>query len=165
MTRLLLFAVAIASCACGASSQVVAPTPNLTLMPGTTPTLSSSTWDVTIQTAAVKGPDFCIFTPSVGAVFRGTYQLAWYGNSVSFTPPEPIDWDSFTATLSGSNFAAANAAVDSGSGMCAHYLQASNLTGSFSTDNNAFEAIENLTYTLDSGQVKTVTFSWSGRRR
>jgi hypothetical protein len=163
MTRLLWLAVVIASCACGAS-QVVAPTPTLTSTPSTTPTFSSSTWDVTIQTTAVKGPDFCIFTPSVGAVFRGTYQLAWYGDSVSFSPPDPIDWDSFTARLSASNFAGANAPMESGGGMCAHYLQASTLTGNFSTDDNSFEAIENLAYILDSGQVKTVTFSWSGRR-
>jgi hypothetical protein len=163
MTRLLLFAVVLTSCACG-GPQVVAPTPSPTSTPTTTTTLSSSTWDVTIQTTAVNGPDFCVFTPSVGAVFRSPYQILWNGDSVTFSPPDPIDWDSFTAKLTGSNFAGANAAMESGGGMCAHYLQASTLSGNFSTDNNAFEAIENLAYTLDSGQVKTVIFSWSGRR-
>lgn len=152
--------------ACRGSDPIVAPTPN----PAATPTLLPATrtvagWTVTIQTTAVTGPTFCIFTPNVGTVFQGYYEVAWDDDAVSFVPPDPIDWDSFTAHLTGSQFAATNPPVGSGVGMCTHYLQASDLVGRFSADRNAFTAVEHWYFTLDSGDVKTVTFSWAGTRR
>ena len=156
--RLLLIAgLAVSVSACGGSLQIVDPTPQTTS--------SVDGWSVTIQTTAVTGPTFCIFTPNVGTVFQGDYGVAWDGDAVSFLPADPIDWDSFTAHLTGSQFAATNPPVGSGRGMCTHYLQASDLVGSFSADMNSFTAIEHWYFTLDSGDVKTVTFSWSGARR
>jgi|HubBroStandDraft_6_1064221.scaffolds.fasta_scaffold1244800_1 hypothetical protein len=168
MKSLLLTLTAVlllSACSEGGSPTPVTTTPTPIPTPApATPTSSSAGWSVTIQTTAVAGPAFCIFTPSVGAVFKGDYDLVWHGDSVSFTPPDPIDWDSFTATLTGSNFTATNPPVGS-AGMCTHYLQASTLAGNFSADKSSFTAVENWYFTLDSGEVKTVTFSWSGTRR
>ena len=47
---------------------------------------TSNSWDVTIRVADVTGPDFCIWTPSVGTAFGGTYELVRSGSSVSFIP-------------------------------------------------------------------------------
>lgn len=165
---LLIAVLAVPVVACGGSAQTVAPTSQPAATPAPPPptsTSSSAGWSVTVQTTAVTGPAFCIFTPSVGAIFKGDYDLVWRGDSVSFNPADPIDWDSFTATVTGSNFTATNPPVGSGSGMCAHYLQASTLAGNFSADRSSFAAVENWYFTLDSGEVKTVTFSWSGTRR
>ena len=128
-------------------------------------TTASNLWDVTIQTTAVSGPAFCIWTPSVGATFRGDYTVTSSGSVVVFVPPDPIDWDSFTGTLDGRMFSATNPPWGSGAGMCAHYVEAQTLSGSFSPDNNSFSAVETLSLTPDSGQVRTITFSWSGTRR
>jgi len=164
--RLLPIAVFVtACCACGGSAPMVAPTSP----PATTPNVPFVTraaeWTVMIQTTAVTGPAFCIFTPSVGSVFQGEYEVAWDADTVSFLPPDPIDWDSFTGHLTGSDFAATNPPIGSGGGMCTHYLQASDLVGSFAADQQTFKAIAHWYFTLDSGEVKTVTFLWSGTRR
>jgi len=126
---------------------------------------TSDFWEVTIRVTAVTGPDFCIWTPIVGMTFSTTYELRRSGDSVSFIPPDPLDWDSFTATLSGAGFTAANPPIGSGKGMCTHYLQAGSLSGSFSANDNHFTATETESFTLDSGQVRTINFSWSGSRR
>jgi hypothetical protein len=97
--------------------------------------------------------------------FSTVYELLRSRDSVSFIPPDPIDWDSFTARLNGANFTAANPTFDSGRGMCAHYRQASGFSGSFSADGNYFSAVETTSFTLDSGEVKAITFSWFGSRR
>jgi hypothetical protein len=46
--------------------------------------------------------------------------------------------------------------------MCEHHLQATTLSGSFSPDRISFTATEKWLFTLDSGQVRTITFSWVG---
>jgi len=117
-----------------------------------------------METTAVSGPPFCIFTPPVGAVFEATYWVERKGDIVNFTPPDPIDWDSFTAKINGLDFAATNPTVGSAVGMCTHYLQGSSLSGSFAPDNNSFTAVEAWSFTLDSGEVKTVMFAWTGTR-
>jgi hypothetical protein len=152
----------LSACSEGGSPGPLTPTPIPTPAPAP-PTSSSAGWSVTIQTTAATGPAFCIFTPSVGTVFTGDYDLSWHGDSVSFAPPDRIDWDSFTATLTGSHFTAPSPPVASVG--CTHYLQASTLTGNFSADRSSFMAVGNWYFTLDSGDVKTVTFSWSGTRR
>jgi hypothetical protein len=126
---------------------------------------TSDSWDVSIRVAAVTGPDFCIWTPSVGTAFNGAYEVVRSGNSVSFIPYDPIGWPSFTAKMDGANFGVANEPFDSGQGMCVHYLQATSFSGSFSTDGSHFTATQTDSFTLDSGQVKTVTFFWFGSRR
>lgn len=126
---------------------------------------TSDSWDVTIQVTAVTGPDFCIVTPSVGMAFSTIYEVRRSGGSVSFIHPDPLDWDTFTASLNGSNFTAAIPPIGSGGGMCTHYLTAYSFSGSFSPDGNHFTATETQSFTLDSGQVKIITFSWSGSRR
>jgi hypothetical protein len=156
--RLLLIAVlVIPVSACGGSLQVVDPTPQ----PQTPSHIDG--YNVTIQATAVTGPAFCMSTPKVGTVGQEGYSVLWEGGAVSFLPSDPVDWDSFTGHLDGSQFTATNPPV--GSRGCTHYLQASDLVGSFSADKNSFTAIEHWYFTLDSGEVKTVTFSWSGARR
>jgi len=152
----------LSACSEGGSTRPLTPTP---IPAPATPTSSSEGWSVAIQTTANTGPAFCIFTPSVGAVFKGDYDLVWHGDSVSFVPPDPFDWSSFKATLAGLDFTATNPPVASIAGMCTHYLQASTLAGTFSADKTSFTAVENWYFTLDSGDVRTVTFSWSGTRR
>lgn len=175
MTRLLLVA-AVATClgACSAAP-IVSPTPNTTSLPSTTsptntapvPSESSGGWTVAAQTIGNTGPDFCIWTASVGMTFTGDYAVTWNGSTVSFLPRDWVDWESYTAKLDGARFDATNPTFESGptNGMCAHYRYASSLSGSFAPDNNSFTATETWSYTLDSGQVKTVTFSWVGTRR
>ena len=167
MTRLLLIALlATVVSACRGSAGIVAPTPNPAATPHTPPAATTPTgWSVSIETTAVTGPSFCIHTPSVGMLFQGAYDVLRQGDTVSFVPPDPLDWDSFTGRVTGADFAATNPPLGSGVGMCTHYLQASDLVGTFSADANTFTAIEHWYFTLDSGDVKTVTFSWSGTRR
>jgi hypothetical protein len=152
--------------ACGAPTGVVMPTPTPTPAPASTPTPAPPAfgWTITIRTTGVAGPAFCIYTPPVGSVFTTTYGLDLRGDFVVFVPPDPIDWESYTATLDGLNFTAVNPPVGSGAGMCAHYMQASSLSGSFSPDRSSFTATEIWSFTLDSGEVKTVTFLWNGVR-
>ena len=167
LTRLRLIVVLSGSVtACSGSAPIIAPTPTSIQRPTPPPTSpNSNLWRVTIQTTAVTGPSFCIVTPSVGSTFQGDYMVALSEDTVSFVPPDPIDWDTFMARLTGSRFTATNPPIESGRGMCTHYLQASDLAGSFSPDTNSFTAIENWYFTLDSGEVKRVTFSWSGTRQ
>jgi len=166
--RLLLSAsLAFPLAACGGSPQILTPTPQPVVTQTQPPSVTSTTtlgWIVSIQTTAVSGPAFCIVTPSVGNAGQEDYEVVRHGDTVSFVPQDPYDWDSFTATISGSTFTATNGPLDSGP-MCTHYRQSSTLTGAFSADNNSFTAVETWRFTLDSGDVKTVTFSWSGTRR
>ena len=149
--------------ACGSSPQITAPTPIVsTATPVAPATVGPGVYMVTIKVVGDDGPNFCIWTPPVGATFQGPYTLAWNGDTVAFVPPDPIDWDSFTAHVNGLNFAGSNPPVGSGAGMCAHYGQSSTIAGAFSPDQSSFTATETLSFTLDSGQVKTITFAWSG---
>jgi hypothetical protein len=129
------------------------------------PAPATDLWEVTILVTSVTGPDFCIWTPEAGMAFSTEYGLQKSGDSISFNPPDPIDWDSFTARLDHANFTAVPQEIDSGRGSCAHYLEDSTFSGSFSADGNHFTATETQSFTLDSGQVKVVTFRWSGSRR
>jgi hypothetical protein len=130
------------------------------------PVLPQGTWSVTIQTLSDSGPSFCIHQPAVGSTFRVNYGLGWSDDTVMFVPPNPIDWDSFTAKISGDlNFTGTNPPTGSGMGMCAHYVQASSITGSFSPDRKSFTATVTWSFTLDSGQTNTITFSWAGTRQ
>ena len=132
---------------------------------GTPPPEGTTTWDFVLQVTAVAGPDFCIWTPSVGTVFETTYVLQRNADSISFLhPQDPIDWSEYTATLDGANVSA-TITYASGAGMCAHYLETNSFSGSFSADGSHLIATETWSFTLDSGQVKTVTFHWSGSRQ
>jgi sugar lactone lactonase YvrE len=134
---------------------------------GQTPALpASSTWDVTIEVTAVAGPDFCVYTPSVGMVFGTTYELRANSASVSFLhPDDPFDWEEYTAARNGLSFTASHPPVGSGTGGCTHYIQASSFEGRFSADGRQFTATETWSFTLDSGETRTVTFHWSGSRQ
>jgi hypothetical protein len=169
MTRLLLLgAVAACVCACSAAP-ILSPTPNTTAPPNTprVPSAPSAGWAVAVQTVGNTGPDFCIWTAAVGTTFTGDYTVTWNGSTVLFRPLDWVDWESYTAKVDGVRFDATNPPTEFGpsNGMCAHYLYASSLSGSFAPDNNSFTATETWSFTLDSGQVKTVTFSWVGIRR
>jgi hypothetical protein len=135
----------------------------VTVMPvPSAPLPSGSAWTVTIRTVADEGPDFCIYLPAVGSSFQGVYRLVEHGYTVTFVGPDPVDWSNYTAIRSGQAFTATYPALESAKGMCTHYLQASALSGTFSADNRSFTATETWRFTLDSGQVKTITFSWFG---
>ena len=137
--------------------------------PSPTPAAAShtNTWDLTSRVVGDSGPDFCIHTATVGSVYHGTYTILRNGSTVSFTPADFIDWESYNGTLQDTTFTASNAPVEFGpaNGMCAHYFQASTLNGTFSPDGNNLTATETWSFRLDSGQVKTLTFQWSAIRR
>jgi hypothetical protein len=122
---------------------------------------------VTIQTLSDSGPSFCIHQPAVGSTFRGTYGLVFAGDTVEFVPPDPVDWDSFTAKVTASNFAGSNAPAAFGpnNGMCASYVQSSSIGGTFSSDRTSFTATVTWSFRLDSGQTETLTFAWSGTKQ
>ena len=67
---------------------------------------TSDFWDVTIRVTEATGPAFCGYTPGPGMAFSETYDLRRSGDSISFSPPDPFDWPSFTARLKGPNFTA-----------------------------------------------------------
>jgi hypothetical protein len=134
----------------------VAPTP--------APPAVRSAWILTDEVIGASGPKICLYRPSVGMVFQTTFELQRSGNSVSFVFPDPIDWESYTATVNGANFTATNPTVGSGTGMCIDYLQASSLSGSFSQDGNHLTATEVWSLTLYSGEVVTTTFRWTANR-
>lgn len=169
MLRLLLLAnVGLLAAACSGSPQIAAPTPKPTptsTAPAPPVTSTSGSWIITLTTLSDTGPTFCIHQPSVGSTFSTDYQLVFGGDTVEFVPPDPIDWDSFTAKVDGLNFSGANPPVGSGTGMCAHYLQASTIAGTFSPDHSSFTARVTWSFTLDSGEVETIAFSWTGTRR
>lgn len=122
-----------------------------------------SEWSVTDQAVGDSGPDFCIWTAKVGMVFHGSYTISRRGSSVSFTPADIVDWESYAATLQGTSFSASNPPLAEND--CAHYLQSSTLAGSFSPDGTHLTATETWSFRLDSGELKTVTFQWSGVRQ
>jgi len=114
---------------------------------------------------ANTGPDFCLYTPAVGLVFETTYELRRSADAISFLHLEdPIDWSEYTATLNGAAFTGTTT-FGSGGGMCAHYREVDSFSGGFTADGSHFTATEIWSLTPDSGQVKTVTFHWSGSRR
>ena len=139
--------------------------------PPATPTAAaaahSDKWDLTSRVIGDDGPDFCIHTAKVGGVYRGIYTIRQNGNTVSFSPADFIDWESYSGTLQGTSFTASNAPLEFGpaNGMCAHYFQSSTLSGSFSPDFTRLTATETWSFRLDSGQVKMLTFQWSAVRR
>jgi hypothetical protein len=118
-----------------------------------------------METVSDTGPSFCLQLPRIGSRFRSDYQLAQTADTLSFIPPDPVDWPSYTARVKDLNFDAANPSRGSIMGMCAHYVEASTLTGSFTPDYTSFNATETTSWTLDSGEVKTISFSWVGTRR
>ena len=118
MLRLLLLAnVGLLAAACSGSPQIAAPTPKPTptsTAPAPPVTSTSGSWIITLTTLSDTGPTFCIHQPSVGSTFSTDYQLVFGGDTVEFVPPDPIDWDSFTAKVDGLNFSGANPPVGSG---------------------------------------------------
>jgi hypothetical protein len=143
-------ALAFAAWACSGGSSSTGSTSPSNIATNTTPVLPQGTWSVTIQTLSDSGPSFCIHQPAIGSTFRANYALGWSDDTVMFVPPDPIDWNSFTAKVSGDlNFTGANPPTGSGMGMCAHYVQASNITGSFSPDRKSFTATVTWSFTLD----------------
>src|SRR4051812_49008469 len=97
MTRLVIVVLTTTVLACGGSVDNVGPTRRPAATPDTPPAAAARAgWSVSIETTAVTGPNFCIYTPSVGSVFKGDYDVVRQGDTVSFIPPDPLDWDSFT---------------------------------------------------------------------
>lgn len=141
--------------------KLVAPTPSASAPTPTPP--PPEIWSLTSQVTGATG-GFCIYLPDVGSVFRTTFVLQRSGNSVSFLMTDPIDWEGYTATLTGLNFTATIPAFDSGAGMCTHYRQLESLSGSFSEDSRHLSATEVWSFALDSGEVVTRTFHWSASR-
>jgi hypothetical protein len=139
----------------GAQGPPATPTP--------APEPGASLWELTDEVVGDSGPDFCIHTPKVGMTFQGTYTIFRQGNALSIVPEDIVDWNSYQATLQGSNFTASNPPLAEND--CAHYLQSSSLSGSFSADLTRLTATETWSFQLDSGQVKTLTFRWSAVRR
>ena len=127
----------------------------------------SDKWDLTSRVIGDDGPDFCIHTAKIGGVYHGIYTIRRNGNTVSFSPADFIDWESYSGTLQGTSFTASNAPVEFGpaNGMCDHYFQSSTLSGTFSANFTGLTATETWSFRLDSGQVKKVTFQWSAARR
>jgi hypothetical protein len=162
-TRLTQLMLAATMAACSGSVTSVAPSEQPRIPTPAAPTTAG--WTVAIRTTAVTGPPFCIYTPSVGSVFQGDYDVFFHTDTVSFVPPDPYDWNTFVGSFDGSAFMAVNLPENPGYGTCTHYLEGSDLAGRFSADLNAFTAVEHWYFTLDSGDVKTVTFEWSADRR
>jgi hypothetical protein len=139
--------------------------PKLVTNPTPTPAPAGrNPWKLTDQVIAATGPGTCLYRPSVGMSFSTTFELVKSGNSVRFAMEDPFDWESYTATVNGTNFTATNPAIDSGSGMCVHYRQTTSLSGSFSEDGNQLTATEIWSLTLDSGEVVMTTFRWTASR-
>jgi hypothetical protein len=138
-----------------------APTPSPPAL--APPPANANAWNVKIEVTAVTPEAVCIVVPSPGAVFLGTYTLAFGANTVAFIAPDPVDWDSYTVTMSGLSFVG-SAQSSAPSGMCQPYVQRSSIVGSFSPDYNSFTATETLSFTFAPGTVKVVTFSWTGTR-
>jgi hypothetical protein len=159
----LLATLAAFTAACSQPSHTLWPTLNQGAVPSTPSSVTSrSAWTVTVQAIADEGPDFCIHLPAVGSTGEVVYLLVESGDVIEFVPSDSLDSASYTATRNGRAFAATNKPVGSGGGMCTHYLHASELSGTFSADDKSFTATETESFTLDSGQVKTITYSWLG---
>lgn len=124
--------------------------------------VAAGTWNLTATVSAASG-SFCIHLPAVGSTSQTTFTLSKNGDSLSFLMADPFDWEPYTAKLAGLNFTA-SAAVDSGMGMCSQYRQVQSLTGNFSADGNQLTATETWTFTLDTGEMVTRTFTWSARK-
>ena len=131
----------------------------------TPPSEGTSSWDVVLNVTANDGSPFCIYTPDVGRTFETTYQIQRGGDSVSFLhPSDPIDWDEFTAKLSGGNFAAV-VSSSAGADFCTPFNETYSFSGRFSADGLHFTATETWLFTFGSGQSRAVTFLWSGTRQ
>ena len=165
MSRWWLVGAVVVMPACAGSPQVTAPSRTPAPLPSGPPPAPAGLWTVTIATTGNTGPDLCIFTPAVGVAGQTEYGLSVGGETVSFDPIDPFDWDTFTVTLSGLNFVGSNPPVTSGKGTLCTYTQASTLSGTFSADMMSFTATETWAFTFGSNQMKTITFAWSGTRQ
>jgi hypothetical protein len=125
----------------------------------------AGSWDVVIQTLSDTGPRFCIHQPSVGSRDRAVYTLSGQGDSIVLQPLNSIDEEIFNAKIDGLKFSGANAPVDSGTSTCAHYRYVSTIAGTFSPNHSSFTANVTWSFTLDSGEAETITFSWLGTRQ
>lgn len=129
-------------------------------------------WNNTVEGIAVTtGPDNCFGSDGggfVGQVHQTTFELRRTGDSVVFVPlgPDALnDAPTYTGTVNGTNFTAASPAWETTFQPCGHFRYTGSLSGRFSEDRTHLTATEVWTYTFDSGQVWTMTFSWSASRR
>ena len=123
-----------------------------------------SIWDNTVQ--RITAYDNCLGGNgggTVGQAFQTQFELRKTGDSVVFYPTY-IEYSAYTGTVNGGNFIATSPAEDGGLSPCGHNRLTGSLSGRFSEDGNHLTATEVMSYTFDSGQVSTITYSWSASR-
>jgi hypothetical protein len=168
----LILAVMLAGCGGGSSpSSPAAPS-----TPAAPPVSGSvTTWTVTQRFVSVTGPDNCWVREQrqrlTGAVFPDLPMTVTRSNGVIRLDGSFFQVN-YAGTFSGSDLTAAGVAPLEGGGRpCQEgtsFTQmpgVSNLTGSFSADDQGATLTEVNTYRLTSGETVTYTWGWEAKRR
>ena len=173
----LIFAVMLAGCGGGSSPSSPAapstPAPSTPAPPASSDSVTS--WSVTQRFASVTGPDNCWVRDQrqrlTGAVFAGLPMTVTRSNGVIHLDGSFFQVN-YVGTFSGSDLTATGVAPLAGGGTpCQNgtsFTQmpgVSNLTGSFSVDDQAATLTEVNTYRLTSGETVTYTWGWEATRR
>ena len=169
--QILALTVVLTLSACGGDSSPITPSPP---PPPPAPSAAAN-WTVTQTFVSVTGPDNCWIRGQrsrlTGAVFGNLPMTTTRANGVI-----TVDGDFFqvnyTGTISGNEFSAdGRQALTGGGTVCPDGTSVqqgpgvSNLSGSFSADDQIITASEVNSYTLTSGEPVVYTWAWRATRR
>lgn len=169
--QILALTVALTLSACGGDSSPIAPSP-----PQAPPAPSAAAnWTVTQTFVSVTGPDNCWIREQrsrwTGAVFADLPMTVGRTGGV-ITVDGTFFQVNYTGTFSGNDFSATGRQPLAGGGTpCQDGTSfpqrpgVSNLSGSFSADDQVMTASEVNSYTLTSGEPVVYTWAWRATRR
>ena len=169
--QILAVIVALTLSACGGDSSPIAPSP-----PQAPPAPSAAAdWTVTQTFVSVTGPDNCWIREQrsrwTGAVFADLPMTVGRSGGV-ITVDGTFFQVNYTGTFSGNEFSASGRQPLEGGGTpCQDGTSfpqrpgVSNLSGSFSADDQVMTASEVNSYTLTSGEPVVYTWAWRATRR
>lgn len=170
-----IFAAAVllllTACGSGSSSSTMTPT-----SPTNTNTTTATTgWKVTQRFVSVDGPDNCWVREQrarLGPAVFPDLPMTVVRSGSSITLESAFFQVNYAGTASGNDFTASGVKpLDGGGTPCkdgTSFQQlpgASNLTGSFSSDNQQLTATEVNSYRLTSGEPVTYTWAWQATRQ
>jgi hypothetical protein len=151
--------------------------PSLQIARPTSSSPTTSDWTIIVTTESLTG-DECVKL-GLGSTFAPTSGAPWLiirsegSITLRYLPANfPTDNTDYTGTLSGSSFVASRtdtvgprAWTCSGGRTIRDPQEIEQVSGSFSSDDRHFEAVEVETWRLPSGEEATARRTWSGTRR
>jgi hypothetical protein len=174
--RMTTLALAVMLGGCDGGSSSPAPTsPTVPSTPAPAPPAAVTNWNVTQRFVSVTGPDNCWVREQrqrwTGAIFPNLPMTVTRANGTIRLDGDFFDVN-YAGTFSGTEVIAAGVAPLAGGGRPCQdgtsFTQmpgVSNLTGSFSADDQRVTLSEVNTYRLTTGETVTYTWGWEATRR